>query len=507
MKMPLSASIGFVGLATLGLSSAVCSTSSSSGAGPDAAVDKLKDAGGGPVDVNPSPGSSGGSTTPGTVPGSGGSSTVDAPMGAGGASSSGGRKASGGTTGSGGLATPIDARGTGTAGTGVDALIKGGSGGNGGTGGSGGNAGGGGSASSSDGGVAQGDLPVGHCGARRGRYFPATSWIYTDISSAPVRANSTATTAWLENAGGWGNSNRFQIDTSLIISDADASTPRFSRTPSDPMPYTADCDPNVSVPIPANGSLEGGIDYLCGDRANGNPDGDCHLLVADFSSNTLFEAYQAAYVQNKFYTSCTVAWTMGRDVWGSPPTPGADLPPVSSRNWGIGRQCTGPDAAGFPIAPLLFTMGDIQSGKVEHAIRFILPNDRMQKAPTSSARSPVFVWPATHAGGPSAISPDAPIYGSRWRLKANFDPASRGLDANNPVVRAVVFGLKHYGMLLADGGNIALTAENSNGCAQQWDDVWGNNGSRVLNGIRPSDFEVLDTGSTDAGWDCVRNAR
>jgi serine/threonine-protein kinase len=119
----------------------------------------------------------------------------------------------------------------------------------------------------------------------------------------------------------------------------------------------------------------------------------------------------------------------------------------------------------------------------------------------------VFVWPATHAGGPTAVSPDAPIYGSRWRLKADFDPTSRGLDANNPVVRAVTYGLQHYGMLLADGGNIALMAEDGAGCSQTWDDLWGDSGSRVLSGILPSDFDVLDTGGTDSGYDCVRNTR
>jgi serine/threonine-protein kinase len=348
---------------------------------------------------------------------------------------------------------------------------------------------------------------MGHCGAREGLYFPAESWIYADISSDPIRSNSAATTAWLENAGGWGNGNRFQLDTSFVILDADANTPRVSRTPTDPLDYGTDCDPDVKFPIPAGGRLEGEPGYVCGDRANGNSDGDCHMLVVDFSSNTLFEAFYVTYVQNLFYTTCAVAWNMGRDVWGAPPAPGSTLPPVTTRNWGVGRQCTGPDAAGFPIAPLLLTIGDIQSGKVQHAIRFILPNNRIQKAATSTDRQPVFVWPATHAGGPAAVSPNAPIYGSRWRLKANFTPASRGLDPTNPVVRAVVHGLQHYGMLLSDGGDIALSAEEGTGCSQTWDDLWGDAGSRVLNGIRPSDFDVLDTGGTDAGWDCVRNTR
>ncbi len=103
------------------------------------------------------------------------------------------------------------------------------------------------------------------------------------------------------------------------------------------------------------------------------------------------------------------------------------------------------------------------------------------------------------------MDPDAPIYGSRWRLKPGFDPSARGLDPANPVVIAVVYGLTHYGMLIADGGDIALMAEDGTDCGTSWDTLWGDSGSRVLNGIRPSDFEVLDTGGTDAGYDCVRN--
>jgi hypothetical protein len=350
-------------------------------------------------------------------------------------------------------------------------------------------------------------VPVGRCGGRRGLYFPATTWMYTDITTAPVHPRSAATTMWLEGRGGWGNGNRFQIDTSFVVLDADASTPRVMRTPSDPVEYSTDCDPGVAVPLPTGGRIEGLSNYVCPGRVLGEYNGDCHLIVADFSANRLFEAYRATYSAGLFYSECTVAWNTTRDVWGTPPAPGSALPPVSARNWGIGRDCTGPDAAGFPIAPLLFTVGDIASGRVEHAIRFALPNHRMQRAATATAPRPVYVWPATHAGGPTAVDSSAPVYGSRWRLRAGFDPASRGLDPANPVVRAVVYGLQHYGMLLADGGEIALMAEDSQGCSTQWDTLFGSRGTRVLNGIRPSDFEVLDTGETESGYDCMRNTR
>jgi serine/threonine-protein kinase len=258
-------------------------------------------------------------------------------------------------------------------------------------------------------------------------------------------------------------------------------------------------------PIPPGGRIEGFPDYVCPGRVDGEYNGDCHMLVVDFSGATLFEAYRATYTGGLFYSDCIVAWDMSRDVWGAPPAPGSTLPPVAERQWGIGRDCTGPDAAGFPIAPLLFTVGDVMSGRVEHAIRFALPNDRMQRAPSAGDDGPVYVWPATHAGGPQANDPDAPIYGTRWRLHADFDPAARGLDPANPVVQAVVYGLKHYGMLIADGGNIALMAEDASDCGVTWDDLWGDEGSRVLDGIQPTDFDVLDSGGTENGYDCQRN--
>jgi serine/threonine-protein kinase len=427
---------------------------------------------------------------------SGGTSGVNL-TGTGGAATSGG-VASGGAVASGGNKATGGSASTATKATGATAstggvVATGGATTNGGTASTGGSTGAG--------------LPVGHCGAKKGRYFPATSWIYTDISTAPTRTNSAAMTAWLEDAGGWGNSNRFQIDTSFVILDADANTPRVAHDVNDIMEYSSDCDPNLQMPVPTNGRIEGYDDYICPGRVSGDPEGDCHMLVADFSSGMLSEAYQATYSSGSFYSTCTIAWNMTKDVWGAPPAAGSTLPAVSQRNWGIGRDCTGPDAAGFPIAPLLFTIGDVLSGRVEHAIRFALPNARMQRAAQRGDDEPIYVWPATHAGGPQAYDSDAPIYGSRWRLKANFDPAARGLDPNNALVKAVVYGLQHYGMLLADGGEIALMAEDSSDCGTAWDDLWGNDASRVLNGIRPSDFDVLDTGGTDGGWDCERNAR
>lgn len=346
-------------------------------------------------------------------------------------------------------------------------------------------------------------VPVGHCGAQQGLYFPESSWIYTDVHDAPTRTNSAATVAWVAAHGGWGAGN-FQIDNSFIILDGDASTPRHAITGSDPIGNSSDCDPGIDFPVPTGGRIEGYPDYVCPGRTTGDPTDDCHLIVADFSEHTLFEAYQATFTGGQFYSSCNLAWDMTHDSWGLPPAAGTPVD-TSVRNWGIGHGCTGPDAAGFPMAPLLITIGDVMSGHVEHVIRFTLPNDRIQSSPSGGAH-PTWVWPATHAGGPTAVDPDAPVYGSHWRLHDSFDPAAAGLDPTNPVVQAVVWGLQHYGMVLADGGNVPIMVEDSEGCGTTWDDLWGSDGSHVLGAIDPTDFDVLETGGSGAGYDCMRNA-
>lgn len=78
---------------------------------------------------------------------------------------------------------------------------------------------------------------------------------------------------------------------------------------------------------------------------------------------------------------------------------------------GRGQQCTSADDAGFPIAPLLFTADEIKAGRIEHAIRFILPNDMI--------RARKYVAPATHGTNTSGPATSGP-YGFRMRLKAGF---------------------------------------------------------------------------------------
>ena len=139
-------------------------------------------------------------------------------------------------------------------------------------------------------------------------------------------------------------------------------------------------------------------------------------------------------------------------------------------------------------------------GDLGHAIRFILPNARMA---TVSGQK-VYVHPASHAGGPSG--PAASVaYGSRLRLRADF-PVWLYPAAHQVILRT----MQRYGIVLADGGNIALTAEGDLYTTHKWAELGID--SRAFDLAVPAavvkvqDFAVLDTGPRIVEtYNCQRN--
>ena len=128
-----------------------------------------------------------------------------------------------------------------------------------------------------------------------------------------------------------------------------------------------------------------------------------------------------------------------------------------------------------------------------HALRLILPNDRM--------KSGVYVHPASHAGGPTSDNPDAPPYGARFRLKASFDETPFN-DAERVILRA----LKTHGMLLSDGGEIALTFADDRTSTAKWADLGID--AQSLAGLPVDAFEVIDHGpEVPVTYECVRSDR
>lgn len=289
-----------------------------------------------------------------------------------------------------------------------------------------------------------------------------------DVSSTPKSPQSDAIINWLSQNGGWGQGNELRIDFGLTVLGADDSTEKREFVATDEF-YEPDCD-QVAIPVPAGGALEAEDGYAC---AN---DGDCHLLVVQEDEKLLYEMWRANIDGSNFYGGCAVVWDLTKEY------------PDNLR----GEGCTSADAGGFPISAMVFSADEIAEGSIDHAIRFILPNERI--------RSNVYVHPGTHSTFATSGGPDAPPYGVRFRLRADYPLDSLPSDGARVVAKA----LQTYGMLLSDGGQIALTGASDRFSDTKWEDVAVDSFS--LTALQVSDFEVADMGDPiEWSGDCIRN--
>jgi serine/threonine-protein kinase len=301
-----------------------------------------------------------------------------------------------------------------------------------------------------------------------GLFSDALPWD-RDVSGVTPSPESDTIIAALDAAGGWGTAD-FQMDLSITVLRADASTPRMAFEPTGDF-YEPDGD-LVPFPVPAGGAIEGEDGYEC------TNDGDCHLIVVDQDERRLYEMWRANITGGTFYGGATAVWDLD-----------ADWDPEYLR----GRGCTSADAAGFPIAAMLGTPDEVAAGEIPHALRFILPNARI--------RDGIYTTPGTHSTGPTSGGPDMPPYAVRFRLRADFDESTLETEGARVIARA----LKRYGMFLADGGNVPLTLADDRFFDSTWDSVGVDEQSMF--GIEVTDFEVVELGTLidwDADTTCYR---
>jgi serine/threonine-protein kinase len=259
-----------------------------------------------------------------------------------------------------------------------------------------------------------------------------------------------------------------RIDFSIDVLTADASVPFQTFNPTGDF-YSPDCD-HVPFPVPANGAVEGEQGYAC------TMGGDCHLIVVHTPTHKLYEMWEANITGGTFSGGCAAVWDLTKAY------------PPNLR----GDGCTSADAGGFPIAAMLFSADEVFAGEIAHAIRFILPNSRIRGGN-------VYVHPGTHTTGATSGGPNAPPYGVRFRLRANYPIASLPSAGAQVVAKA----MQKYGLFLADGGTIALTAANDRFTTHTWAEVGVT--AQSLEAIQVSDMEVVDMGTPIAAMDCVRN--
>lgn len=318
--------------------------------------------------------------------------------------------------------------------------------------------------------------------ATGGLFSKPMPWTEDVFGMTPSSQSSTIITG-LTNLGGWGTGG-FQMDISILIQTADGSTPTVTFTPKDDAwsqakygtPdnaefYAPDCD-KPKMPMPVGGAVEGETGYAC------TQDGDCHLLIVDQASRHLIEMWRADYQGGVLYGGCVADW---------------NLDAAYDQKLLRGAGCSSADAGGFPITAMLATSDEVATGQVEHALRFILPNARI--------RNGIYIAPGTHSTFPTSGPADAPPYGVRFRLRADYPLASLPSDG----ARTLAVALQHYGMFLADGGTVPVTIASDRFSTVKWSSLGVDEQS--LSALEPSDFEVIEYGTPvdyKANTDCTR---
>ena len=291
------------------------------------------------------------------------------------------------------------------------------------------------------------------------RLFPDGSAWYRDISGAARDFESAKMIDTVAKNGGFGM-GEMRIGFEFELVTADGNAPMIALTPAATF-FRPDCD-EMPVPLPLGGALRGEASYQC------TLHGECHLLVHHLPTNRLYEMWSADVTNGVLSAGCQAVWDLTR-VYS----------PI-----GRGSNCASADAAGMPIAALLFTADEVAAGEIPHALRFNLPVNRMRKG--------VYVAPATQSNSNASGNFYAPPMGARFRLRADYPVA-----ALSPGGQVVARALQRYGMFLSDAGPKALTARSDRSTTAKWTAAPGGGpllGERDLAAIQITDFDVVDGG-------------
>jgi hypothetical protein len=267
--------------------------------------------------------------------------------------------------------------------------------------------------------------------------FPADNPWRQDISRAPVSSHSAA---WVASVGtgsflhpDFGSDPTYGIPYSVVPAAQAKVNVTFTAygDESDPGPY----------PIPADAKIESGS--------------DAHVLVASANCH-LYELFGAARSGSGWTAQSGAVFDLNSDA-------------LRPAGW------TSADAAGLPILPGLVRLDEVQSGHIDHALRF-----------TVSKSQRAYISPATHEAG-STTDADVPPMGARFRLKASFD-----LSPYHGEALVILQCLKTYGMFVADNGSNWYLSGTT-------DSRWNDADLDQLKKVPGSAFDVADTGPVHTG--------
>jgi hypothetical protein len=199
--------------------------------------------------------------------------------------------------------------------------------------------------------------------------------------------------------------------------------PRQKRVPVKIVAYPGESDPGP-FPVPDNLPIEG---WPVGYRAKNltlddvqrdtlHEGNDRHGIIVDPANLRLYEFYQMLKTDAGWQAAQASVFDLKSNR-------------LRPEGW------TSADAAGLPIFPAVVRYDELQRGMVRHAIRVTVQRTRR-----------AYVHPATHYAS-RLTDPNLPRMGERLRLKQDFS-----LEGFSPNVRAILKGLKKYGMFVADNG-------------------------------------------------------
>jgi hypothetical protein len=269
--------------------------------------------------------------------------------------------------------------------------------------------------------------------------FPADNAFNEDVSKLPVHPNSNKILASIGRA----RPLRFNWDMGFVL-----VPPTQKRVPVRLVGYGTESDKGP-FPVPDNAPIE---DWpmngktLADIQRNGK--GDRHVLVVDPVKRMLYEFFDTRRTDKGWQAAQASIFDLKSNK-------------LRPDGW------TSADAAGLPIFPAVVRYDEVQRGMVEHAMRFTVRNTRR-----------AYVYPATHYASRKK-EPNLPRMGERLRLRKDFDV--RGF---SPHAKAVLKGLKKYGMFVADNGLDLLLSVAPDKRIKGLDE---------LRKVKGRDFEVVKT--------------
>ena len=286
--------------------------------------------------------------------------------------------------------------------------------------------------------------------------FPPDNPWNEDISNRPVHPDSAAIIRSIGADAPLG----YNLDMNFVIVPPDQP-----RVPVSVTMYPDESDPGP-FPIPANAPIEnwpmsrnedrGALPKpgLTLDQFQREGTGDRHLIVVDPGNGRLDEFWQARRTDAGWEASQASTFDLTSNQ-------------LRPEGW------TSADAAGLPIFPAIVRYDEVAHGMVKHAMRVTVRRTRRE-----------YVYPARHFAS-SYTERNLPRMGERLRLRKDFDTSRFP-----PDVRAILEGLKRYGMFVADNGSDWLMSIAPDRRFQ---------GLESLARVKGRDFEVVVPTGPDEG--------